>query len=217
MNMGYADQVISPEERETVDWDSCCKNLYRHIVGDVDLAAKRVLEVGCGCRGGARFIMETYGPDSVMAVDISEAASKRCRQTHQVKGLSFQVSDAENLPFDDSIFDRVINVESSHCYGSPEKFLSEVQRVLIPGGMLMFADIFIPRLDSVDMERMRGLLEGAGFQVLSERDLTLQILNAQHLVSLHPILRETLAQVPEEHRPTLREAFFCRGPRATSV
>jgi SAM-dependent methyltransferase len=108
----------------------------------------------------------------------------------------------------------VINVESSHCYGSPEKFLSEVQRVLIPGGMLMFADIFIPRLDSVDMERMRGLLEGAGFQVLSERDLTLQILNAQHLVSLHPILRETLAQVPEEHRPTLREAFFL--PRAQS-
>src|SRR5262249_18569133 len=118
MNLGYADPVVGPEKLETFDVDAWSKNLYRHIVDDVDMAAKRVLEIGCGRGGGARFVMETYGPASVVAVDISEAAIRRCRQTHHVKGLSFQVSDAEALPFADGMFDRVINVESSHCYGA---------------------------------------------------------------------------------------------------
>jgi ubiquinone/menaquinone biosynthesis C-methylase UbiE len=211
MNLGYADQVVGPEELETFEVDACSKNLYRHIVDDVDMAEKRVLEIGCGRGGGARFIMETYGPDSVVAVDISVAAIKRCRQAHHVKGLSFQVSDAEALPFADGRFDRVINVESSHCYGSREKFLSEVHRVLTPGGVFMFADAFIPRLDSVDMAHMRGLLERAGFEIWSERELTSQVLNARTLVSQHPVVREALEKVPAEDRLALREAFFLQG------
>ena len=214
MNLGYADQVVGPEDLETFDLDACYKNLYRHIVGDVDMEEKRVLEIGCGRGGGARFIKETYGADSVVAVDISEAAIKRCRRMHHVEGLSFQVGDAEDLPFGGGVFDRVINVESSHCYGSREKFLSEVHRVLAPGGMFMFADIFIPRLDSVDMEHMRELLERADFQVLSERDITLQVLNARDLASQHPVLRQTLEKVPEENRPALREAFFLPGAQS---
>jgi ubiquinone/menaquinone biosynthesis C-methylase UbiE len=42
--------------------------------------------------------------------------------------------DAENLPFPQVSFDAVINVESAHCYGSIERFLAEVHRVLRPGG-----------------------------------------------------------------------------------
>ena len=34
----------------------------------------------------------------------------------------------------------MINVESSHCYGSVDRFLSEVCRVLKPGGFLLFCD-----------------------------------------------------------------------------
>ena len=208
MNLGYADQGVGPEALETFNVEVWSKNLYRHIVHDVSMAEKRVLEIGCGRGGWARFIMETYGPTSVVAVDISEAAIKRCRQTHHVQGLSFQVGDAEALPFADGLFDRVINVESSHCYGSREKFLSEVHRVLTPGGLFMFADVFIPRLDSVDMEQMRSLLEQAGFQVWAERDLTAQILHARALVAQHPVVQEALAKVPAEDRSALQEAFF---------
>src|SRR5215470_7140373 len=194
MNLGYADQGVGPEALETFDVEVWSKNLYRYIVHDVSMAEKRVIEIGCGRGGGARFIMETYGPTSVVAVDISEAAIRRCCQTHHVQGLFFQVGDAEALPFAGGLFDRVINVESSHCYGSREKFLSEVHRMLTPGGLFMFADVFIPRLDSVDMEQMRGLLEQAGFQIRSERDLTAQVLHARALVSQHPAVREALAK-----------------------
>src|SRR5262249_29630184 len=214
MNLGYADQGVGPEALETIDVEAWSKNLYRHIVHDVSMAEKRVLEIGCGRGGGALFIMETYGPTSVVAVDISEAAIRRCRQTHHVQGLSFQVGDAEALPFADGLFDRVINVESSHCYGSREKFLSEVHRVLTPGGLFMFADVFIPRLDPVDMEQMRRLLEQAGFQVWSELELTAEILFVRTLGGTDQVVREALAKVPAEDRAALQEAFFLPGAQS---
>jgi ubiquinone/menaquinone biosynthesis C-methylase UbiE len=45
------------------------------------------------------------------------------------------------MPFPDASFDAVINVESSHCYPSMGRFLSEVHRVLRPRGSLLFADL----------------------------------------------------------------------------
>jgi len=214
MNLGYADQAVSPEALESFDVQACSKNLYRHIVGDIVMAEKRVLEISCGRGGGARFIMETYGPASVVAVDISAAGIMRCRQSHHLKGLSFLVGDAEALPFGDGIFDRVVNVESSHCYGSREAFLSEVHRVLTPGGLFLFTDVFIPSLDSVDMEQMRGLLKRAGFQIGTERDLTTQILHARDLVSQHPVVREALANISTETRRALQEAFYLQGSQS---
>jgi SAM-dependent methyltransferase len=50
--------------------------------------------------------------------------------------------DAEALPFDDGSFDAVINVESSHNYPDLAKFLSEVARVLRPGGHFSHVDVF---------------------------------------------------------------------------
>ena len=49
--------------------------------------------------------------------------------------------DAESLPFGDEMFDAVVNVESSHCYGSTPAFLAQVKRVLRCGGHFLFADL----------------------------------------------------------------------------
>ena len=49
-------------------------------------------------------------------------------------------ADAEKLPFDDESFDAIINVESSHCYPHIDSFLSEVRRVLAPGGCFGIVD-----------------------------------------------------------------------------
>jgi ubiquinone/menaquinone biosynthesis C-methylase UbiE len=54
--------------------------------------------------------------------------------------LAFQQGDAENLPFESNTFDAVINVEASHCYPDFPRFLSEVARVLRPGGHFLHAD-----------------------------------------------------------------------------
>ena len=63
-----------------------------------------------------------------------------CNELYDIPNLDFAVGDSENIPFSDDMYDIVINIESSHCYGSMENFLSEVYRVLKPGGSFLFCD-----------------------------------------------------------------------------
>ena len=78
----------------------------------------------------------------MLGIDYSDKAVALSRTRYaEVPNLSFAQGDAENLPCEDSSFDAVVNVESSHCYGSMDRFLSEVRRVLKPGGYFLWADM----------------------------------------------------------------------------
>ena len=96
--------------------------------------------MGSGRGGGASYIARYLSPKSIKGIDISPNAINLCNKFYNQKNLSFTVGDSENIPFKENSHDIVINVESSHCYGSMTNFLNEVNRVLIPGGMLLFCD-----------------------------------------------------------------------------
>src|SRR5215212_4621378 len=114
--------------------------LYHRTVTQVDLGGKRVLEVSCGAGGGGSYIMRTFRPTSYTGLDLNPASIDFCRSRHEIPGLDFVQGDAEDLPFADQSFDAVINVEASHQYPHFESFLSEVARVLRPGGHFLYAD-----------------------------------------------------------------------------
>ena len=101
-------------------------------------------------------------------MSISPRAVALCRARFAVPALSFEVGDAERLPFPAGTFDAVLNVESSHCYGRIDDFFREVFRVLRPGGAFLYAD-FRPR---EELAAWRAALTNAGFRVEAERDLT---------------------------------------------
>lgn len=143
MNLGYADldpSVPKLELSEEEETNRYCIQLYQHVAGSVDLKGRDVLEVGCGRGGGASYIMRSLTPKSMTGIDIADKAIAFCKRSHVVEGLRFLHGDAESLPFDDNSFDVVVNIESSHCYGDMERFLSEVCRVLRPKGYFLFAD-----------------------------------------------------------------------------
>jgi ubiquinone/menaquinone biosynthesis C-methylase UbiE len=54
--------------------------------------------------------------------------------------LKFVQGDAENPQVPDESFDAVVNVEASSLYALP-RFICEVERVLRPGGFLLYADV----------------------------------------------------------------------------
>ena len=97
-----------------------------------------------------------------------------CRQHYRVEGLSFVPGDAESLPFDDQSFDIILNVESSHCYGSMADFLAQVKRVLKPGGYFMFADFRnLEQLDELEEQ-----LEKTGMRRIIHENITPNVIKA---------------------------------------
>ncbi len=114
--------------------------LYHRTASQANIQGKRVLEVSCGHGGGASYLVRTFHPASYTGLDLNQDGIAFCRKTHNLPGLDFVDGNAENLPFADQSFDVVINVEASSHYPHFPRFLTEVARVLGPGGHFLYAD-----------------------------------------------------------------------------
>jgi ubiquinone/menaquinone biosynthesis C-methylase UbiE len=168
MNYGYRSADVPAPPLDPADEpDRSCIQLYDVVARGVPLAGQDLLEVGCGRGGGASYVARALGPRRVVAVDLSPRAIGLCRRRFRQPNLSFEVGDAELLPFPDGAFDAVLNVESSHCYGRFDLFLREVRRVLRPGGHFLYAD-FRPE---EEIAGWRASLQAAGFAMAAEHDL----------------------------------------------
>ncbi len=146
--------------------------LYHVVAAPGRLRDKDVLEVGCGRGGGADYLARSRRPRSLVGVDLTRSAVDFCRRAYDVPGLSFVPGNAEDLPFPDASFDVVLNVESSVLYEKVERFLSEVHRVLRPGGQFLFADYRNAR----KLPQLRDQLERCGLEILAEENITRNVL-----------------------------------------
>lgn len=208
MNYGYApdDATETPTLLTDDEINRYCIQLYHHVANAVNLRGLKVLEVGSGRGGGADYIKRYLGPARMVGVDFSDKAVNLCRQHYCVEGLHFVPGDAERLPFDDDSFDAVVNVESSHCYGSMADFLAQVKRVLKPGGHFLFADFRNrEQLDELDEQ-----LERTDMQRVKQKNITpnvIEALDADHDRRIAHIQRG----VPTALRQLLREFAGTKG------
>jgi SAM-dependent methyltransferase len=211
MNYGYAPTDGAAAELLLESADEVNRysiQLYHHLAHTVNMDGARVLEVGCGRGGGCSYLARYQQPASVLGIDFSAKAIAFCNRVHAVPGLSFQQGDAEALPCQTGTFDIVLNVESSHCYGSVPAFLGEVFRVLRPGGYFLWADL--RREDR--MEETRRQFEEAGFRHCEERMITPHVLRALELASERK--RETIQRlVPRLLVPCMEDFAGVSGTR----
>ncbi len=180
MNYGYSGLDTSTSEISINDGEQAnryCIQLYHHVAAAIDLSGKDVVEVGSGRGGGASYIARYLRPRSMKGIDFSKKAIEFCRKYYAVDGLSFSQGDAENLPLADHSVDAIINLESSHCYGSMTKFLSEVYRVLRPGGHFLFSD----HRDHDQLNLLREQLKDSGLRLVKETDITGNVVAALDL------------------------------------
>jgi len=139
---------LCPEDER----DRAFIGLYQQAISGLPIAGARVLEVGSGRGGGARYIARYHAPAAMTGLDYSPATVRLARRLNRdAPALAFEIGDAERLPFADGSIDVAINIESSHCYGDVASFAGEVARVLAPGGWFAFADMrgreALPELD----------------------------------------------------------------------
>ena len=152
--------------------DRACIQLYHHVATQMSLRGKRVLEVSCGHGGGAAYLARILQPQSYTALDLNPAGIRFCRQRHRIDGLDFMKGDAGKLPYEANTFDAVINIEASHCYPAFPRFLAEVERVLRPGGHLLYADFRF----SDGLAEWEQALASTPLQILRTRNINAEVL-----------------------------------------
>lgn len=122
-----------------------------------------ILELACGS-GQLSFRLSTR-VRLWEATDFSENMIREAKKKSCSGRLHFSVQDATNLPYADSSFDAVVIANALHIMPNPERALSEIRRVLKPGGLL-YAPTFVHGKGAGFRLRTR-LLSLAGFRVYS--------------------------------------------------
>lgn len=111
----------------------------RAIANQFDLGwlkGKKCLDAGCGS-GRYSVALALHGVDSVTAVDVSESGLKEAkRRAIDFPQITFQQASVLDLPFDDATFDFVWSAGVIHHTADFDRALSELTRVLRPGGKL---------------------------------------------------------------------------------
>lgn len=103
----------------------------------------RVLDLGAGYGGAARYLAATYGC-RVCALNLSETENARHRARNREAGLDglIEVVDGnfESVPYPDGYFDVVWSQDAILHSGRREQVVAEVARVLKRGGHFVFTD-----------------------------------------------------------------------------
>lgn len=155
--------------------------LREPILAKLQAPFSSLLDVGCGT---GEILRALVGKNARLAgIDL---APEMIRVALEKLGerADLRLADSESLPWTDHSFEIVLCADSFHHYPHPERVLAEMKRVLVPGGRLILADVFLPapvrplvnlvlplgREGDVRVYSKRGLrthLELAGFSLVS--------------------------------------------------
>jgi len=181
------DEPIFDASRRTVDYMASKLTLDEN---------SRVLDVGAGYGGAARFLAKTFGCQ-VVALNLSEVENQRNRELTEEQGLSdlIDVVDGsfEDIPYDDATFDVVWSQDAILHSGDRKQVLSEIYRVLKNDGTFVFTDpmqndncpdgVLQPILDRIHLETLgspnfyQDTAKVLGFSKVTYEDHAEQLVN----------------------------------------
>jgi ubiquinone/menaquinone biosynthesis C-methylase UbiE len=102
-------------------------------------SSKYILDVGCGAGVTPAFLAKTVGC-KVVGVDINARMIERSEEMAKREGVAdlveFRVADAQDLPFEDALFDAVITESVTAFPEDKQKAVDEYARVTKPGGYI---------------------------------------------------------------------------------
>lgn len=173
--------------------------------------AARVLDVGSGYGGPARYLVKTTGC-RVDCLNISEVQIQRTRRLNQQQGLidDIQIIEGnfEEMPIEDRQYDVVISQDAILHSGNRHIVIEEVARVLKPGGDFVFTDpmqcddcpagVLQPVLDRIHLDSLGSI----GFYTKAAADVGLvkvQVIEMREQLIIHygRVLQEVEARYDE--------------------
>lgn len=177
---------------------------------------ERVLDISCGTGSLALLAKEQVGPEGqVYGIDASEEmiAYADAKARRAGAEIAFAVSPAQDLPFEDSSFDVVLNTLALHHLPKPSRHesVAEMRRVLKPNGRALVVDFaegkkrasgpfrrLKHRHGSVPPEEIAAAMRAAGFEIAKIGPVGMKSLHLVLAGSPQAKLKETLAADQEQ-------------------
>ncbi|MFN4198126.1 MAG: bifunctional demethylmenaquinone methyltransferase/2-methoxy-6-polyprenyl-1,4-benzoquinol methylase UbiE [Flavobacterium sp.] len=108
---------------------------------------KKILDIATGT-GDLAIMMATLNPEKIIGLDISAGMLDVGRQKISKQSLSEKIEmvlgDSENIPYENDSFDAITVAFGIRNFESLEKGLSEILRVLKPGGIFVILETSVP-------------------------------------------------------------------------
>ena len=154
----------------------------------------RVLDVGSGLGGPARYLAAAYGCD-VTGIDLTPEFCVVANELSRLAGLAdrtrFQPGDALELPFAESQFDLVWTIQMQMNIQDKGQLYAGIARVLRPGGLFACQEICAGNGDPLELpvpwasrpahshlaqpDGIRSLLRKAGLRERAWRDISHEV------------------------------------------
>ena len=182
----------------------------------VPLDQADALDVACGAGVVAMALVDHVR--HVTGVDLTPAVLEKAEASAKERGVTnakFLLGDATALPFPDRSFDLVTCTYAFHHFDQPEQVVTEVVRVLRPGGAFCALDVTTPEVPSArarhqEMERLRdpshtiNLTPSMWRRLVQSTGLRVTFMG---VLPLHRDLAEWMTVCPEENRAQVRALF----------
>lgn len=161
--MAYTDRPNRPSNLEigipTEYGFSLARQRFDLTMPHIPPDAQSLLDVGCG--NGANTALFAQALPRVAGVDVEPerlSVAREFARTHGMDNVEYVISDGLNIPYPDDSFDYVTNFDVLEHVEDEQKTLSEIARVLRPGGKL-----------AISVPNKWYLMEIHGFQFKPER------------------------------------------------
>ncbi len=173
-------------DKHARQWDDLARTLlpapeYRDIVLSYVPEGKNVVEIGLGTGGLLPALAARSA--TVIGVDHSPAMLDEARRRltkGKVSGVELRLGEMTHLPLPDNSADCALLAMVLHHAADPAAVLAEIRRILVPGGILLLADLARHEREWVrerladqwlgfDEVELRGWLKTGGFTRIESR------------------------------------------------
>ena len=226
MSSGYSETVLTAQEYYNSDdadrfyatiWggEDIHIGLYEKTPGETILAASRrtvetmaaklkdvkagsrILDLGAGYGGSARFLVDKFPGCHVTCLNLSEVQNDRNRRLNAERGITDKIDvidgNFEDVPLPDASFDVIWSQDAFLHSGRREQVMNEIDRLTKPGAQCVFTDpmpsddcpegVLQPVLDRIHLETMgspgfyESVLTKLGWKLNGFENLSEQLVN----------------------------------------
>ena len=166
------------------------------------------LDIGCGTGWAVGLAAKAAkNTGNFYGIDLSEAMIKKAAENFKgIENIRFIKSNSESIPLPDSYFDTIICTNSFHHYLHPDKAISEISRLLSPGGKAYILDPAADHLIIKIVNLLYKIFDRAHVKIYSSREFEkLFVKSGLKYCEPKPLNKYHIVQIGQKHCTTCHD------------